>query len=154
MFVRLLSEKNTTTRNLEPNSEAKRKARSDDVVIKTWKKLTPSTAPRDKPLLTGWVYYEFVVSSKERTQNRDHTGYVVVDNNRNVKDVFCSCADFQFLWRYSLTRSDLASNVVYDGFKDIEDHAPYTGDPSNITNPTYDKKLCKHLIKCFKRAKI
>lgn len=146
-------EKNKYTRNLLPNSEEKRKERGENVKILSIKKYTPSTAPADKPLLKGWKLYEVEVESKEKTEGRKHQLYVVLDKNNNVKDVFCSCADFQFLWRYALTRGDdkssHASWETYPEYENIETHAPHTQDPSDITNPQYNKKLCKHLIKVF-----
>lgn len=152
--LKLLVEKNNKTRSLSPNSEVKRQERAENVQIKSIRKYTPSTTPSDKPLLKGWKMWEVTVESEEKTEGREHDLYVVLDNNNNVRDVFCSCADFQHLWRYALTRGDLASKEVYPEYKDIETYAPYTGDPSDKTNPSYDKKLCKHLIKVFDKLDI
>lgn len=153
-FKLFLLEKNRLTSSLVPNSEHKRKKRAQNVKILSLKKYTTTTAPRDKPLLKGWKYWEFKTRSAEKVQGRDHVGYLVLDQNNNVKDVFCDCADAQFFWRYALVRSDLASWETYPEYKNIEDHAPHTRKPSNITNPKYERKLCKHLIAIFNRLKI
>lgn len=148
-LTELILEKNRHTRNLKSNSEEKRKSRGDNVKILSLKKYTPSTAPPDKPLLKGWKLYEAEVESAEKTEGRTHKLYIALDGNNNVRDVYCSCADFQFLWRYALSNGDMASKETYPEYDAIETNAPYTGDPSDETNPEYNKKLCKHLIKAF-----
>lgn len=153
-LTNLLFEKNKTTIGLRSNSEPKRIERSDNVQILSIKKYTPSTTPEDKPLNKGWKLYEIESVSAEKSEDRTHSSYVVLDSNNNVRDVFCSCADFQFLWRYALTKDDLASWETYPEYKDIETNGPHTQEPSNITNPSYQKKLCKHLIKLFATLKI
>lgn len=136
------------------NSDSMRKSRSEDVQILNLKKFTPSTTPKNKPLLKGWKLYEADTLSKEKTEGRKHSQYIVLDRNDNVKDVYCSCADFQFLWRYALTKKDVASWETYPEYKDIETHGPHTQKPSNITNPHYNSKLCKHLLRLFSLLKI
>lgn len=153
-LVEYIIEKNAITRNLLSNSDNNRKTRSNGVNFLSFRKFTPFSTSKDKPLLKGWKRFEFEVSSKERIQNRNHQGYLVLDNNNNVKDVYCSCADFQYLWRYPLVKNDLASWITYPKYKDIEDDAPHTKKPTYITNPNFDKKLCKHLIAVFKKVKI
>lgn len=148
-LLNLILEKNRHTAGLKPNSEAKRQGRAENVNIVSLKKYTPSTAPKDKPLLKGWKLYEAEVESAEKTEGRTHKLYVALDSNNNVRDVYCSCADFQFLWRYALSKGDMASKETYPEYDGIETNSPYTGDPSNETNPSYSKKLCKHLIKVF-----
>lgn len=148
-LLRLISEKNKNTTNLVPDSDEARKGRAEDVKILSISKSTPSTAPKDKPLNKGWKLYQAELLSKEKTENRKHSAYVALDKYNNVKDVYCSCADFQFLWRYSLTQDDMAAWETYPEYKDIETHGPHTKEPSNVTNPNFDKKLCKHLIKLF-----
>lgn len=150
-FKRLiyLLEKNRHTRNLLPSSESKRRARAENVKILSISKYTPSTTPSDKPLLRGWKRWEIELESQEQTENRCHSAYVVLNNNNNVSDVFCSCADFQFLWRYPLVKNDMASWETYPEYKDIETHGPHTKKETKITNPNFDKRLCKHLIKIF-----
>lgn len=150
----LLFEKNKKTENLVPDSEESRKHRASNVKILSLKKSTPSTTTPDKPLNKGWKLYEAELISDEKSENRTHSAYVVLDRYNNVKDVYCSCADFQFLWRYALTDEDMASWETYPEYKDIETHGPHTEDPSNITNPNYERKLCKHLIKLFDTLEI
>lgn len=152
--VNTLLEKNAITRNLLPNSEEERKKRAKGVNFLSFKKFTPFSSSKNKPLLKGWKRFEFVVSSEERTQNRNHSGYLVLDNNNNVKDVYCSCADFQYLWRYPIVKDDLASWETYPEYTDIEDDSPHTRKPTYITNPNFERKLCKHLIAVFEKVKI
>ena len=142
-------EKNRNTRNLVLNSDTKRKERAKNVDVFSLFKYTPSTTSDDKPLLKGWKRWEATMRSQEEEEDRDHDAYVILNSNDNVVDVFCSCADFQFLWRYALTQKDMASWETYPEYKDIETHAPHTQEPSHITNPLFQTKLCKHLIKLF-----
>jgi hypothetical protein len=146
----LVSEKNQQTKALTRNSDPKRKKRSKNVRITSLQKYTPSTTEEHKPLPKGWKRWEYVCESAERTEDREHQGYVVIDKVGSVKDVYCSCGDFQFRWRYALSQGDdkaMASNIVPDEYKDVETKAPYSGTPSDITNPKYLKRLCKHLLK-------
>jgi hypothetical protein len=39
--------------------------------------------------------------------------------------------------------------MYFPEYKNVETHAPHTQKPSYITNPNFDRKLCKHLIKIF-----
>ncbi len=142
-------EKSKSTANLLPDSESKRIERAKHVKVLSIKKFTPSTTPPDKPLLPGWKLWMVETESKEKTEGRTHSQYVVLDKNNNIKDIYCSCADFQFLWRYALNRGEMASWKTYPEYTNIETHGPHTEEPSNITNPNFDKKLCKHLIKIF-----
>lgn len=145
----LLEGPNKITRKILSDSDPARKERADNVKVLSLNKFTPSTTKKEEPLLKGWSRYEFEVISKEKVENRTHTGYIVLNGHKSVKDVYCSCADFQFLWRYALTKGDIASWEVYPKYKDIETHGPHNKEPSDITNPNYNKRLCKHLIKIF-----
>lgn len=147
---KLLLEKNKKSSLIFINSDEPRKDRSENVKIISLDRYTPSNAPKDKPLARGWILYEYKVLSAEKTENREHTGYLALDRNKSIKDIYCSCADFQFLWRYSLVKDDMASWETYPEYKDIETHGPHTKDPSNITNPLFNKKLCKHLLKVYR----
>lgn len=154
-IIRLLLEApNKKTKGLFLNSDEQRKERANNVKIISIEKYTPSTTSDDKPLLKGWKRYDFEALSREKTENRKHSGYVVLDGHSSVKDIFCSCADFQFLWRYALTLSDMASWETYPEYEDIETYAPHTQEPSHETNPLFEKKLCKHLLKIFKVLEI
>jgi hypothetical protein len=144
-----LLEKSKQTSSLLPDSDSARKERADHVKILSIKKYTPSTSPPNKPLLPGWKLWTIETVSREKTEGRTHSQYVVLDKNNNIKDIYCSCADFQFLWRYALNKGDMASWETYPEYKNIETHGPHTEEPSNITNPNFNKKLCKHLIKIF-----
>lgn len=83
--------KNKQSVNLTKIFDPKRKKRSKNVKIKSLQKFTPTTTPHDKPLPKGWKRWEYECESAERIEGREHQGYVAMDKENSVKDVYCSC---------------------------------------------------------------
>lgn len=156
-FLSYILEKNRYTKSILSNTDDGRKKRAKKVKFNRFKKYTPSTTKVDEPLPKDWKRYEYECLSAEKTQNRKHQGYFVVDGKKSIRAVFCSCADHQFRQRYALDdgrEAGVDTKNTYKNFTDIESHAPYTGDFPDIMNPKLNKFLCKHMFAALKKSKI
>lgn len=135
--------KTTSTLN---DTDIARKKKASRVKFIKWLKIVPSTTRKGEILPRSWKKYEYSCLSKEQTQGRTHDGYLTLDKQNSVRDCFCSCADFQYRWRYAMVIDDMGKWTTPDKFTNIEDDAPHTREPSDITNPDYEKRFCKHLM--------
>lgn len=145
-FLDTLLEASKTSQNIS-NVDDGRRDRAKNVVVNKLNKSTPSTAPKDKPLPKGWTLREFEVESQEKTEGKIHKGYVVMDRNKTIKDISCSCKDFLFKWRYALGTKDFTNKQVYPDYEDPKADYQYNGEKPIVTNPGLEKKVCKHLKK-------
>lgn len=144
-LYQLLFEKNQKTIQTLDNTDSARKKRASRVKFIKWLKIVPSNVRVGEILPKSWKKLEYECLSHEKTQGRTHEGYITLDKHNSVRDCFCSCSDFQYRWRYAMVTGDMAKWQTPDEFTDIETDAPHTREPSDITNPTYEKRFCKHL---------
>lgn len=153
VYTFLLTEANKKTVATQRDTDSLRKERASRVKFIKWLKIVPSTARQGEILPKSWKKYEYKCLSHEKTEGRTHEGYLTLDKQNSVRDCFCSCADFQFRWRYALVIDDMAKWQTPDKFTNIETNAPHTREPSHITNPDYQKRFCKHLTAAMNKIK-
>lgn len=144
-MYKVLMEKNLKSIKAMQDTDQPRKKRAKRVRFLSWLKIVPSTVRKGEILPKSWKKYVYRCSSAERIEDRDHEGYLVLDSHNSIRDCYCSCADFQFRWRYAMVKGDMAKWQTPNQFTDIETHGPHTREPSDITNPDYQKRFCKHL---------
>lgn len=146
-LVTTILEKNKKTKTIRKNSDVGRKRRSKNVKILELKKIT---SKKNKNLQDGDVLYKFKVESAEKIQGKVHRGYVILDKNENVKDLYCSCNDWKYKWRKAFELIGIAKEEVLQ--KEYQDD--FNGAVADIRNPKNKKHLCKHLQAVFDELKI
>lgn len=145
---------NKKTKSAIEGTDDKRRERASNCEILLLFKRTPSFIESvQESIPAGWSRYDYIVSSKEKSQSDSHQGYIILDSKGSIREHSCGatnvdgvmelCGDHKYRWKYDLNRVEMSSWDQYPGY--VPDD-PHNRKPALINNPSGHLSLCKH---CF-----
>jgi hypothetical protein len=143
---------NRKTKAVINGTDDKRRERAENCKILYLLKRTPKFIESvQEAIPAAWKRYDYIVSSREKSQSDSHQGYVILDAVGNIREHSCGatnvdgimelCGDHQYRWKYAMNKNEMSSWDQYPGY--VPD-VPHTRDPALKNNPSNHLSLCKH----------
>lgn len=132
----------TNKKTVNKKSKENRKKRAENVKITN----------HDTSSRGTFTLHTCNAESAEKTESSSHKCHVTVINKTgDIKDVSCSCSDFQSRYQYHRNKEGISEWGGVKPFKDIFD--PHTREQPDVMNPNNDGYVCKHLIAFINKIK-